>query len=695
MRMQELNTRFFQTRALQIPCLVLLLAYHTGAYPTAVGQTSSFNLIEASVPDIQMAIDDGLITSESLVQQYIHRIETFSESGPNLNAVISLNPDALETARALDAERVATGSRGPLHGIPVLLKDNIDTFDIPTTAGALALKDSLPPDDAFITNQLRDAGAIILGKASMSEWAYWLDDGMPNGFSAINGQTLNPYGPGEFDPVGSSTGSAVTVSANLAPIAIGTETLGSIMSPSWANSVVGIRPTLGLVSRDGIIPITHSQDTAGPMTRSVTDAAILLGAMAGVDPNDPATAASQGQIPSNYTQFLRTDGLQGKRIGVVRHPVLQPDFLLPHSLPVLEQALTDLQQLGATLVDDLDMSASMFALFDLWGPNPPPVLTFEFESNIEKYFESLGEDAPVKTLGELIAFNAANADEAIPFGQSLLELAAEFGDMLDSPEYQQQLNDALRLMGPEGFDMLLESNNLDALVFTEAWSSFGAIPGYPSITVPAGYDRTGHPVSIEFLAGPYTEPQLIEMAYAYEQGTERRQPPSIAPSIEGDYVGFGDLDGDGRLSIADLDVLATAIRSGENASEFDMTGDGQVDLADLEDFVTSRKRLNSTIGDVDLSGWFDSSDLIAVFQAGEYEDELAENSSWATGDWNADGDFNSADLIFAMQQGEYVTSIRPMTAAVPEPSTFVLLSGLSIAHGLAIRRRPTCRRCVS
>jgi amidase len=301
--------------------------------------------------------------------------------------------------------------------------------------------------------------------------------------SAVNGQTLNPYGPGVFDPSGSSTGSGVSVAANLAAVAVGTETLGSIISPSGWNSAVGIRPTLGLVSRDGIIPITHSQDTAGPIGRSVTDVAVLLGTLAGVDRNDPVTAASEGQIPVNYTQFLNANGLQGKRIGVVRRPLLEPDFLTLHPLPVVENALVDMKRLGATLVEDLDMSANISSLFELWGDNPPGILMYEFQTAIEKYFASLGEKAPVKTLEELIAFNAAHAEEAIPLGQDLFELSLEFGDRLGSPEYLRQLNEGLRLMGKDGFDALLQANNLDALVFTEAWASLGAIPGYPSISV--------------------------------------------------------------------------------------------------------------------------------------------------------------------------------------------------------------------
>ena len=503
-------------------------------------QFTSFNLHEATVPQMQSAMGSGLITSEYLVQQYLKRIDTFDNQGPNLNSILSLNPNAMETARMLDHEREVAGPRGPLHGIPVLLKDNIDTFDLPTTGGALILKDSVPPDDAFLTRKLRDAGAIILGKANLVELANFVSFDMPDGFSAVGGQTLNPYGPGEISPFGSSAGSAVAVASNLAAVAVGTETLGSIIAPSSINSVVGIRPTLGLISRDGIIPIAASQDTAGPISRTVEDAAIMLGAMAGVDPNDPATAASAGRVPADYTQFLDPNGLTGKRLGIVRHPILNaPDFISESRLAAAEQAFAELDRLGAVVIDDLDMSSSFFPTFELWGPDVPAVLTYEFYSGIADYLASLGESAPAETLADIIAFNTANADEAIPFGQNILEASEATGGDLTSPIYQEQLESGLRLFGPEGFDALIESHDLDALVFADIWSAFGAIPGYPSISVPAGFDdETGEPISIEFLAGPYSEPDLIELAYGFEQGTLLREPPATTPAIEGDVVGL-------------------------------------------------------------------------------------------------------------------------------------------------------------
>jgi hypothetical protein len=339
------------------------------------------------------------------------------------------------------------------------------------------------------------------------------------------------------------------------------------------------------------------------------------------------------------------------------------------------------------------MSANLFPLFELWGDNPPMdpplVLAYEFKTDIETYLGSLGENAPVKTLEELIAFNAANAEEAIPNGQDLFELSLELGDQLDSPEYLRQLNEGKRLMGTEGFQAVLEANNLDALVFTEAWSSLGAIPGYPSISVPAGYDERGHPIPIEFLAGPYSEGELIEMAYAYEQGTMRRRPPTSAPMIAGDYVGFGDFDGDGLLGAADLDMLIAAVRSGENSEGFDVTGDSQVDSADLREYVTSRQRLNSFFGDSNLDGRFNRLDLVHVLIAGQYEDGVGGNSTWATGDWNGDGEFDSGDLLFAMQEGGYEGASRTVVNTVPEPSALAstLAACVSVTICLLCQRR--------
>ena len=511
--------------------LFTALPIATLALKPSTAKGATFNLIEATVPEIQAAIEAELITSESLVQQYLNRIETFDNQGPTLNSIIELNPNAIATARALDLERTTSGSRGPLHGIPILLKDNIDTADLPTTAGGLILDGSIPPDDAFITQQLREAGAIILGKANLTEYANFIAFDMPNGFSAVGGQTLNPYGPGVFDVGGSSSGSAAAVAANLAAIAIGTETSGSILSPASSNSLVGIKPTVGLISRDGIIPISATQDTAGPIARTVEDAAILLGTLTGVDPNDPATAASEGLFFDDYTQFLNPEGLEGARLGVLRDPFFS-QFLSEDELALAEQAFDDLEDLGAELVDPLEFPN----LEELFGLSFE-VLLYEFNVGIEAYLASLGDDAPAETLADIVAFNEANADEAIPFGQGIFELSLETEGDLTAPEYLEALESGIRLTATEGVDVLLESLDLDALLFPNNIAAFaGARPGYPSITVPAGYTSAGEPFGLTFLSDAFSEPELIELAYAYEQGTRLRVAPTSTPMIAGDRV---------------------------------------------------------------------------------------------------------------------------------------------------------------
>ncbi len=500
-------------------------------FRVAPGQAATFDLLEATVPEIQSAIDAELITSEYVVQQYLNRIAAYDDAGPAINSIITLNPNALETARALDLERSLSGPRGPLFGIPILLKDNIDTFDLPTTAGALVLDGSIPPDDAFIAQQLRKAGAIILGKANLTEFANFVAFDMPNGFSAVGGQTLNPYGPGVFDVGGSSSGPAAAIAANLAALSIGTETSGSILSPASSNSLVGLKPTVGLISRDGIIPISATQDTAGPITRTVEDAAILLGALTGIDPNDPATAASAGKSFTDYTPFLNLDGLEGKRLGVLRDPFFSA-FLSDDEQALAERAFDDLERLGAELVDPVEFP-TLNQLFGLGFD----VLLYEFNVGVKEYLASLGADAPATTLADIVAFNKANPEAAIPFGQEILELSVDTGGDLSDPAYLEALEKGIRLTATEGVDVLLESLDLDALLFPNNSAAFaGARPGYPSITVPAGYTREGEPFGLTFLSDAFSEPELIELAYAYEQGTLRRVPPASTPAIEGDRV---------------------------------------------------------------------------------------------------------------------------------------------------------------
>ena len=494
-------------------------------------RAATFDLVETSIPEIQSAINDGLISSEYVVQQYLNRIAAYDDQGPTINSIIELNPNALETARSLDANRSTSVPLNSLYGIPVLLKDNIDTFDLPTTAGALALKDSIPPDDAFITQQLREAGAIILGKANLTEFANFVAFDMPNGFSAVGGQTLNPYDPGVFDVGGSSSGPAAAVAANLALVSIGTETSGSILSPASSNSLVGIKPTVGLISRDGIIPISATQDTAGPITRTVEDAAILLGALTGVDPDDPVTAESAGRSFEDYTSFLNVDGLEGKRLGILRDPFFS-DFLSEGEQGLAEQAFDDLERLGAELVDSVEFP-NLEALFEVGFD----VLLYEFNVGLEDYLASLGEGAPVTTLADVVAFNEANPEEAVPFGQEILELSLETEGDLNDPAYLAELETGIRLTTTEGVDVLLESLDLDALLFPNNLAAIaGARPGYPSITVPAGYTSEGEPFGLTFLSDAFSEPELIELAYSYEQGTLRRVAPDSTPGITGDRV---------------------------------------------------------------------------------------------------------------------------------------------------------------
>jgi len=494
---------------------------------------------EMSISELQQKMGAGELTARALTEQYLARIAALDRQGPTLNAVIELNPDALPMAEALDAERKTRGARGPLHGIPVLLKDNIDTGDrMMTTAGSLALEGSRAPRDAFVVERLRAAGAVILGKANLSEWANFRSTHSSSGWSSRGGQTRNPYAL-DRNPSGSSSGSAVAVAANLCAVAVGTETDGSIVSPAQTNALVGIKPTVGLCSRSGIIPIAHSQDTPGPLARTVADAAILLGALAGVDPRDPATAESQGRSFSDYTPFLDADGLRRARIGVVRN-------LFGFSDKVdraLEPCLETMRRLGAEVVDPVNVdTARQLGALEL------EVLLYEFKADLNAYLAGLGPAAPVHSLAEVIAFNERHAERVLPyFGQELLLRAEEKGP-LDSEDYLQALAACRSLARSEGIDAALRRYQLDALVAPAggpAWltdwvngdhavgdsSSLAAVAGYPSITVPAGY-VFGLPIGILFFAGAYQEPALIRIAYAFEQATRVRRPPRFLPSAE-------------------------------------------------------------------------------------------------------------------------------------------------------------------
>ena len=503
------------------------------------GGVPPFELDEVTVAELQAAMESGERTARSITQLYLDRIAAIDGQGPELRSVIETNPEALDIAGQLDEERQARGPRGPLHGIPVALKDNIDTHDrMTTTAGSLALEGSIPPQDSFIAQRLRDAGAIILAKLNMSEWAYFRGERATSGWSARGGQCRMPYAL-DRNPCGSSSGSGVAASANLSALTIGTETGGSIMCPSSTNGVVGIKPTVGLWSRSGVIPISHSQDTAGPMCRTVRDAAVLLGPVTGVDPRDAATAASEGNQHADYTQFLDAGGLQGARLGIARS---FPGFS-PEVLALFDGAVAAMAEAGAVLVDPANLPNAA------WNDEAPLlVLEYEFKANLNAYLASLGPDAPVKTLAEVIEFNERNADLEMPhFGQQRL-IASEARGPLTDQAYLDAVRAIQRGNREDGIDRLMDEHDLDAIVAPTrglAWktdhilgdslgggSSAGpaAIAGYPDITVPMGF-VSGLPAGVSFFGRRWSEPVLLRIAYAYEQATNHRAAPTFAETL--------------------------------------------------------------------------------------------------------------------------------------------------------------------
>lgn len=481
---------------------------------------TEFRLEEATIAAMNKALNEGKLTSEQLVSMYLERIAALDKQGPKLNSVLEVNPDALFIARALDRERKLSGPRGPLHGIPVLVKDNIDTADkMHTSAGSLALASSFAPRDSFVATQLRKAGAVILGKANMTEFANFMTQGMPSGYSSRGGQVINPY-VATLTPSGSSSGSGVSVAANLTAAAIGTETSGSILSPSNNNSIVGIKPTVGLISRTGIIPISMSQDTAGPMTRTVADAAVLLGALVGVDEADPATWASPGRAYKDYTQFLDKDGLRGARIGV-------PDLnwlkrLSDDEKRIYEAAIAAICELGAEIVENVVIPS---AANGYWQSS---VMIHEFKAALNSYLAALGPSAPVKSLKEIVEFNNQNPEATLRYGQTLLAESEATSGTLTEPAYLLDRLKDLRLSREEGLDAALDGNKLDALIFPATWGCWmPARAGYPSINVPAGYLPDGSPMGVTFTGRAWSEPTLVRLGYAFEQATLHRKAPNL------------------------------------------------------------------------------------------------------------------------------------------------------------------------
>lgn len=474
---------------------------------------------ELTINDIQEAMETGKLTSKELVIYYLHRIANIDQSGPAYNSVLEINPDAIFIAEGLDNERKIKGARGPLHGIPVLLKDNIETNDkTRTSAGAIALENYISSKDAFLVEKLREAGAVIIGKANMTEWANGMSLDMWSGYSARGGQTLNPYGPGEFFVGGSSTGSAVAVSANFTAVSVGTETDGSILSPAVNNSIVGIKPTVGLISRTGIIPFTYTQDTAGPFARTVTDAAVLLGALTGVDKTDPATFKSEGNFSEDYTKFLDADGLKGARIGVFNN-VSQDEFG-EYNENLFKNVIETIRSNGGEVIEQIDIPS-----FDHnWSWD---VLNYEMKHALGNYLSQLPPNEPVHTHTELIQFNKENEKRALKYGQNMLEYREGLPhNMLKNPEYLNAKIEDLYLSQEQGIDYALKKYNLDAILFPAyIGSTISAKAGYPSIAIPAGYMENGRPFGITLAGTAFSEGLLIKLAYSFEQATKHRKAP--------------------------------------------------------------------------------------------------------------------------------------------------------------------------
>jgi amidase len=494
-----------------------------------------FELNEESIGSLQDKMTAGKYSSEQLTKLYLDRISAIDKKGPSLNSVIEINPAALEIARKMDAERKSGKIRGPMHGIPILIKDNIDTADkMQTTAGALALEGNIAAKDAFVVKQLREAGAVLLGKTNLSEWANFRSGSSSSGWSSRGGQTRSPYIL-DHNPCGSSSGSGVAVAANLCTVAVGTETDGSVTCPASVNGIVGLKPTVGLVSRSGIIPISTTQDTAGPMGRSVKDVAILLGAMVGIDQADPASRGSEGKYSNDYAKFLDPNGLKGKRIGVDKKPLSENQYM-----KALQQKSIDLlKQQGAQVIE-----IDYFAAIDKLGKEEFLVLQYEFKDGVDKYLGS--SSSKMKSLSDVIAFNIKNEDKAMPyFRQETLESSNKKVG-LDSKEYKLAYNKS-HLGSRQIIDGILKKNNLDAIcgltmgpacsidvVYGDRWGGSlttpAAITGYPHISVPGGMIY-GLPVGFSFFGPAFSEPRLFAMAFAFEQASKSRVTPSFTSAF--------------------------------------------------------------------------------------------------------------------------------------------------------------------